>query len=163
MFGQDGLPSVSDAKLFTITVSPTITAAAYTAGKALGGKLTLANAVRYTGGPAKLKSIVIADKAGQKSAIDVLLFNQDFTPTADAASIAISAADLLNMAGAVSLVAGDYVDVATGRSLATKDVSYELCVSASGGTSLFAQLVCRGTPTYASTSDIQVRLVFERE
>lgn len=162
MNGQDGLSSPGDAKLFSVTATPTITAGLYASGKALGGKVTFAAAVRYTGGPAYLRKVLIMDKAGQKSAIDLLLFNQDFTATADAASIAISAADLLNMVGAVSVVAGDYVDVATGRSIATKQLT-SLPFVLSGTTTLYGQLVCRGTPTFASTSDVQVVLVFERE
>lgn len=161
MNGQDGLPSAPDAKLFSVVVSPTITAAGYTTGKALGGRMTIASAVRFTSGPAKLVSIIVADKAGQKSALDVLLFNQAFTATADTATIAISVADSLNSIGSVNVPAASYIGIGTPAVATVSNI--QLAVEASGGTSLYAQLICRGSPTYTSTSDIQVTFVFERE
>lgn len=146
-------------KIVSVSQTPTITAGAYTTGKALGGLLTFAGVADV--GYGKILTATISDKANQKIAMDLLLFNQTFTATADAGTIAISSADLVNMVGVITFVAGDYISTAAStNAIATK---YNLnfgTVSASLG-SLFGQLVIRGSATYASTSDIKVSLISE--
>jgi hypothetical protein len=154
---------MADGQLVSIQVTPTITASsAYATGNALGGLLTLTNMGNFCF--SSLRSVVVTDKANQKSAMDVLLFGRTFTATADKNAIAISSADLLNMVGSVNIATTDYVTVGTGA-VATKvgaTGGIWLPMPVSGGDNTFyAQLVARGTPTYASTSDISVRFVFE--
>jgi hypothetical protein len=145
-------------KLVTLTVTPVISTSAYTSGDALGGKFTLSGAAN--GGKSTLKSIVLRDKSNQKIACDLLLFKADFTETADNAAIAVSAADLLNLVGHVSLVAGDFISVSgSARAVATK-TAINLPVS-SADNNIYAQFVTRGTPTYAAVSDLQAEMTFE--
>jgi hypothetical protein len=140
--------------------TPTITASsAYASGNALGGKLTFANLL--TGGATRIISAQIVDKIGQKIACDLVLFNQDFTATADKSALAISAADALNAVGVVSFVAGDYASVGTPAVATKSNINLVAHGSTNLDNNLYGQLVTRGTPTYTSTSDITVKLEVE--
>lgn len=139
--------------------TPTIQAASYVTGNAIGGLLTFSNAAN--GGFAKLLSAVVLDKANQKIACDLLLFSQTFTATSDKSAIAISAADLANMIGVISFSTGDWVSAAAStNAIATK---YNLNLAAIGAidNNLYGQLVARGSATYVSTSDITVKVFSE--
>jgi hypothetical protein len=144
-----------------LSATPTITASsAYTSGNALGGLLTFSG-IGMTD-QMTLAKVMIFDKANQKAATDLLLFNQTFTATADKSAIAISNTDLLNMVGHVNLVAGDYATVGTGAiATHTFNSGLPILLGADPNMKLYGQLVTRGTPTYASTSDIIVKLNFE--
>jgi len=142
-----------------VTATPTITAGAYSLGDAVGGKLTftgLFNAA-YCGGV--LTNVTISDKSQQMVALNLWLFNQDFTATADNALFDPSDADLLNCIGVVKVAVADYTD-AVDNSIA--DVSFTRVIHAYGtGGAIYGQLqVPKGgaAPTYVSTGDLQVRL-----
>lgn len=148
--------------LISVQVTPTITSgSAYATGNALGGLLTLPSMGNFGG--ASLRSVVILDKANQKSALDVVFFGQAFTATADKSAIAISNADALNCMGSVNIATTDWITIGTGA-VATKGVGtggVKLPLIAQADTSFYAQLVVRGTPTFTSTTDIVCRFVFE--
>lgn len=55
--GQIGAEGIS------ISQTPTVTAGAYTAGDAVGGLLTFANAARNSGGGGVIKDVIILDDA----------------------------------------------------------------------------------------------------
>ena len=82
-----------------VSVTPVITAGGYTTGDALGGLMEFKEAVARAGGSGSIKNIIISDAAGQSANIDVIIFNQSFTATADNAAINISAADVKNIVG----------------------------------------------------------------
>lgn len=136
--------------------TPTITAGAYTSGKALGGLLTFSDI--GLAGFGTLLSVAILDKGNQKAAIDLLLFNQSFTATANGSTIAISAGDFANMIGIVSVATADYVTVGNSANAIATKANVILPIIAGADNNIYGQLVCRGTPTYASTSDITVKL-----
>jgi len=136
----------------TIAQTPTVTAGAYVANDAVGGLLTFANAARVTGGGGVLKDVIILDDAGQDAALELWLFSVTFTAMADNAPWAPSEADLRNLVAVASTGDGAWFDAGT-PSAAVIEVSQRYdCV----GTSLFGQLVTRGTPTYAATDDVSV-------
>lgn len=143
----------------SVSQTPTITAGLYAADDALGGKLTFANAVRWTAGSGRIKKVIVVDLGSQDAVTDLVLFNQDFTATADNAAMDPSDGDVANCVGHISLVAADYATFAN-NSVATKEVDFPFVLT---GTSLYGQLVTRGTPTYTSTSDIKVILVIEQD
>ena len=155
-----GTTPASDVVIKSAT--PTITASvAYTADDALGGKLTFSDVVRDVGNLTKrsglLHSIKITDAAKQKAAMDLILFSADFTATADADAMDIIPADQPKVIHIVSIAPGDYSDfvrcsVAT---LANLSIPVKLATA-----HLYAQLVVRGTPTYAAASDITVEIRF---
>lgn len=138
--------------------TPTITSgAAYATGNAIGGMLTFAGAGNR--GFSAVYSVAIIDESGQSAAVDLILFDQPFTPTADKSAIAISAADSRNAIGCVKFLATDYSAVGT-PSVALKSSIFLGATSASDN-NLYGQLVSRGTPTYTTTTALTVKIVAE--
>lgn len=148
--------------LEVIVQTPAITAGAYTAGDAIGGLLTFASAARAAGRKGEVVQVSIIDDAKQSAPIDIVLFNQTFTSTADNAAFDPSDADLQNCLGYVSVANTDYAEfndncVATKSSGLQMPFSYELI-----GTSLFGQMVTRIGDTWAATDDLTVKLTVRR-
>lgn len=141
----------------TISLTPTITAGAYSAGDAVGGLLTFANAARVAGGGGVIKGVLIIDDAGQDAELELWLFNQTFTAMADNAAWAPSEADLENWIGTISTEESTNGWLAAGTP-STIDIEvsrrYDLT-----GTSIFGQLVNPSdTPTYVATDDLTVKI-----
>jgi hypothetical protein len=151
-------------ELLEIVQTPTITAGAYTAGDALGGLLTFANAARVAGGRGEIVKVTIIDDAKQSAPIDIVLFDRTLTATADNSPFDPSDADLQNCLGYISVAATDYAEfndngTATKASGLQMPFAYDL---AGGVTSLFGQLVIRNGDTYAATDDITVKITVRR-
>lgn len=150
----NGASALSVNKGTTISQTPAVTAGAYAANDAVGGLLTFANATRNSGGGGVVKDVIILDDAGQDAALELWLFSETFTAIADNAAFDISQADLRNLVAIVATADGAYFASGT-ESAARVEASqrYDLL-----GTSLFGQLVTRGTPTYVATDDVTVIL-----
>lgn len=147
-----------------VAVTPTITAGAYTAGDALGGLLTFASVVRTAGGSGEIVKVTIIDNAKQSAPVDLVLFDQTFTATADNSPFDPSDADLQNCLGYVSVAATDYAEfndngVATKASGLQMPFAYKL---AAGGSSLFGQTVIRNGDTYVAVNDITIKITVRR-
>jgi hypothetical protein len=146
----------------SIALVPTITTVIYATGNLMGGKLVAAgmmNAARLGG---RIRTISIADKANQKAAIDVVCWGADPSGTTftDHAALAVAAADLLKLVGHVSILAADYISFSA-NALATKNnINWSL---KSTTTSLWFAMIARGTPTYASVSDLQLTVDFSQD
>ncbi len=138
----------------TISQTPTVTAGAYSAGDAVGGLLTFANAARSSGDGGVIKDVLILDDAGQDAELELWLFNAPFTPMADNAAWAPSEADLRKLVAIVSTADGAWFAAGTPSAARVECSQRYDCAT----TSLFGQLVTRGTPTYAATDDITVVL-----
>lgn len=142
-----------------ISVTPTVsTSPAYTAKDAVGGLLTFANAARNSGGTIVIDTAVVIDNGQQMPALELVLFNQTFTASSDNAIFNPSDGDLANAIGVIALsnwsdFSGNSIATRTGLGLA----------AALTGTSLFGQLVTRGTPTFVATSDITVILTIKQD
>lgn len=142
-------------KLVIVEATPVITTTAYSAGDAVGAVLSFAGAARVAAGSGVVQSVVITDKAGQVANLDLLLFDTNLSvPPTDNAACAIADADLVKCVGAIP-VTGHHA-------LADNSVSRALAVGLGfkllAGTTLYGVLVSRGTPTYATSSDLKVRL-----
>ena len=138
----------------TLSQTPTVTAGAYAAGDAVGGLLTFANAARYSGYGGVIKDLIILDDAGQDTEMELWLFDRTFTAMVDNAPWAPSEADLRNLVAVVSTGDGAWFAAGT-PSVARVECSQRYDCAA---TSLFGQLVTRGTPTFAATDDISVKI-----
>ena len=146
--------SISDG--ITIAQTPTVTAGAYSANDAVGGLLTFASAARATGGGGVIKNVVIIDDAGQDAVTELWLFDVTFTAMVDNAAWAPSQADLRNLVAVISTNDSANGWAAAGTpSVCSIECSYRFDAI---GTSLFGQLVTRGTPTEAATDDITVQI-----
>jgi hypothetical protein len=143
-----------------VTVAPTVsTSPAYTAGDAVGGKQTLANVYRTSGGTAILESIQILDRANQKAAMEFIFFESDpSSATITDNSAFVYSTDDLKVLGHVTLAASDYVTL-NSKAVATLR-GLNLALQGSATTSLYVALVTTGTPTYANTTDIQIKYGF---
>ena len=144
--GEVGSPGIS------ISQTPTVTAGAYLANDVVGGLLTFASAARVSGGGGVIKSMIILDDAGQDAQLELWLFYESFTNMSDNAPWAPSEADLRKLVAVITTSDGAWFAAGT-PSAAVVEASqrYDLA-----GTSLFGQLVTRGTPAYVATDDISV-------
>lgn len=134
----------------TIQQTPTVTAGAYVANDAVGGLLTFANAARAAGGGGVIKDLIILDDAGQDAKMELWLFSQTFVAMVDNAPWAPSEADLRYLIAIITTDDGAWFSAGT-PSAALVEVSQRYDAV---GTSLFGQLVTRGTPTFANTDDV---------
>ena len=138
----------------TITLIPTVTVGAYSEGDAVGGLLTFPNAGRASGEGSVLTDVLIIDDAGQDAELELWLFNATFTAIADNAAWAPTEADLEKCIAVISTTGG------TWRAAGTPSVINIECTRRIDitGTSLFGQLVTRGTPTFAAVDDVTVKI-----
>lgn len=144
--------------VFKTSVVATSSGTAYAAGDLIGGKLTFSSAVRVTSGTALLHSVVLADNDKQNVSIDLLLFRKDPASTTftDNSALDVADSDLRNLVGHVSIDAGDYTSL-NDNSLATVP-AVNLPVQVVSAQTLYGCLVSRGTPTYTTSSGLQVML-----
>ena len=146
---------VATGNKLNIALTPTITAGAYTAGDALGGLLTFGGAAAVAAGRGTITKVVIVDDDNELQPIDLVLFNQTFTPTADNDPFAPSEADLENCIGHISIAATDYASFSANAVATKRNVGFDYTVN---GTSLFGQMVIRDVGGYAATDDLTVKI-----
>lgn len=144
-------------------VTPTITAGAYSANDAVGGLMEFSDAVNTHARSGIITNLMIVDKAGQSAAMDLFLFDATFTATADnAAWPTTNPTETVigtNCIGVITVASGDYKTY-NGGTLAIVTLTNPIRLA---GTSLFAQAVTRGTPTYALTTDLIFRLTIAKD
>lgn len=135
-----------------VSVSPTVTAGAYSAGDVVGGLLTFANASRNAGEGGVVKNIMVIDDAGQDAELELWLFKDTISGIADNEAFAPPESDLRNLVVIASTEDGDWFECGT-PSVARVEVSqrYETV-----DTSLYGYLITRGTPTFVATDDVTV-------
>jgi hypothetical protein len=146
-----------------ITLTPTVTAGLYTANDCVGGKLTLAGAIRRPGGESLLQSFTIVDLAMQNAAMSVYLFKEDpaaGTYTNDA-ELDIHDTDIALCIGCFNVLAGDYLS-AKDNSIACVTNLGVLC-RATILTTLYAVMKTTGAPTYAAATDLKLIFGFRRD
>ena len=143
-----------------IAQTPTITTGIYSAADAVGGLLTFIQAASIYKGNAKITKVVIIDDGNQDANLILHIFDRTFTPDADNAAWDPSDADMQNCIGHIEIPAANYMAGAN-NSQATVEVDFPFDLI-DGGSSLFAQLECVGTPTYTATDDITVKITVER-
>lgn len=137
-----------------IKVVPVINTSAYTGGDAVGGKQTLTDALRSSGGTAVLESIMVLDRGNQKAALEILIFDADPTAaTITNNSPFVFSTDDLKVLARIPVAASDYVTLDSKATATIKGIGVTL--KAETGTSLYAAVVTTGTPTYVSASDLQ--------
>lgn len=144
-----------------IAQTPTISAAsAYAPGDAVGGKLTFAGAARFDSGGGLIVGVTVIDKDQERAPLELVLFDQDFTATADNAAFDPSDADLANAVAVIPINQWhNFNDNSIGY-------SGSLAIPFQCGNSLddlYGQLVTRGAPTYSATSDLIVILWIVQE
>jgi hypothetical protein len=145
-----------------VTVVPTITAGAYSAGEIVGGELTLTNAMRKVSGTGVLHSLTLFDADNEGAAMEVMLFDANPTGTyTDNNTPTWNAADEAKFLGKVSIATGDYITVNAMKMVCKTGIG--LAVSANGSADLYAVVIVPGTPTYGTTTDLTFRFGFLRD
>jgi hypothetical protein len=144
--------------LTRVSQTPMITAGAYDVGDAVGGKLTFAGVLADGASHGVVRGCRIIDKGRQSVPLELWLFREDFTHSNDNAVFNPSDSDLTNLAAVIQV--GDWFPTA-GNSVGQPDNLPQTFTLDSGDTTLYGQLVSRGAPTYASTSDLVVELIVE--
>ena len=92
-------------KIQKVRLTPTISTGAYTTADAVGGLLTFPNIGREAS--AILQAVIIHDEDAEAADLDLLLFSQLFTATADKDALSVSDADILNFLGVGSSPTGN--------------------------------------------------------
>jgi hypothetical protein len=153
-----GPQTVTTLNQVHLSASPTVTAAAYAAGNVVGGLLTLTGAVGGTATTALLHKVNLMCKSSQSSQFDVLIFHTNPTNSTftDKTALAVNVLDFDKIGAVVHVT--DWTNLGTPSiGLATN-----LAISVKGLASqtIYAVIVARGTPTFASTSDITASFTF---
>jgi hypothetical protein len=138
----------------TISVTPTINTAAYTAGDAVGGLQTLSGAGRFGVHTGVIHSVVVTDLSDQSADLDIIIFssNPSGTTVTNNSALDIADADLSKVVCVIQ--------VTSHASFADNGVSFAHgtnCVFESADGVLYAAVVARDTPTYAAASDLTFR------
>lgn len=141
-----------------ISVTPTISTSIYAATDNMGGKLTLSS---FLGASNKgtIRQIVMTDLSKQNSIISISFFSANPTNTTftDNGPLTVNATDAATLIGHAAFAATDYLSFVT-NSVATKSVNIPLEALSS---TVYATLVCGGTPTYAGTGDLKLTFYVE--
>lgn len=149
------------SKVYEITVTPTITAGAYSAGDVVGGLLTLdlttSDAVR---GGGLLRRVVVTDDAAQSAVFNLHLFATAPASIADNAAFAPAIADLQKRCAVVPIASADYATINGNVQAVVDDLTVDFYAPARV---LYAYLVCTGTPTFAAVTDLHLRFTFMLE
>lgn len=141
-----------------ITVDATITPDndAYTANDCVGGLITFdlsGEGMAANGGV--LSTITIVDDDNEGAALNLYFFDAQPSTIANDAALALTAADLRKLTYYKAVAAGDYVTVNSLKFAYLGQLAVQ--VRADNG-KLYMYAQCTGTPTYAATKTLTVRL-----
>jgi hypothetical protein len=145
--------------IVTVSVRPTVTAGAYSAKDAVGGRLQFDNSVRFPNGAGIILGATLIDLSGQvvtNAALDLVLFNQSFTADADNAVFDPTDPAMQNLIGVIRFVTADFILFNANTQATRTDIWMPFTTV--GTTSLFGQFMCPGTPTYVATNDVTIKL-----
>lgn len=138
----------------SVTVTPTITAGAYSANDAVGGLMTFSGVVgtKKTG---VLSTVKVVDDGDQGAALVIACADASFTSPGDNNANSLSDADGAKIVAQVSITGSDYIDHG-GVKVAVVGGINQLVTSTDS--SLYCQASTSGTPTYAATDDLHITL-----
>lgn len=151
-------PQPVSTQTVTASVTPTITASAYTTGQEIGGLMTFTSMARASAYSGVVQSIHVTWTTAQTTTIKLYLFNSNPSATTwtDKTTAAINASDIPKLIGVYTLSANDSgLGTVTINNL---DGIGKAFVLPSSGTTIYAVAVVVGTPTPASTSSMIVNI-----
>jgi len=151
--------------LFWFTVTPVISNTLYTAGDSVGGLLLIPVGITFPTECARLKQLFIWDADAEKAALELLFWDRD--PVLNDGATVTNDSPMAFGTSGPHLIArhpiatADYATILAKSMVCYKDLNYEL--TSQYGTVLAATLVCTGGPTYTTTSDLTIRMAFQRD
>lgn len=140
-----------------VAVAPAVTAgSAYASGQVIGGLMAFSGLGRVAGGTGLMQMASIQCKSAQSFACDLILFHTNPTATTftDKAALALNAADFDKIIGVISFTASNWTSLGTPSFAQALQLGMAFKL-AGGQVDAYGVLVARGTPTFASTSDIK--------
>lgn len=135
----------------SVSVTPTITAGAYSAGDVVGGLITFSLPTAGAGGV--INQIVIADDDNEKAQAVLYLFDSAPTTIADNAAFAPAIADLAKLVAVIAVASADFTTV-NSNAYAIKTAINQTYK----GSALYMYCVCVATPTYTAVTDLIFKL-----
>lgn len=158
---SEGIAYVDPRRLIVSpSVTPTISTSAYATGYALGPQLSFTSAARTAGGSLTVLKATLSDASDQSAGIDLVLFNAQPATSTDHTAYSLSSTDITKVAGVIPFAQSYTSYGSTSVAVVSK---LDLPILLTSGTTLYGQLVVWGTPTYASTSAISVRLTIRQD
>lgn len=124
------------------------TSAIYSAGDALGFPFPI--------GTKKINNVIVVDDIKVIAAVKLLVFGKKFVECADNAAFAITDADATNIIGFLSLATSEVLS--NNQLVAMAGTTLPIDVSA---VEKYGQLICVGTPTFTTVSNLTVNLLGE--
>lgn len=149
-----------------INLTPTVDTSDYADGDVIDGIQTLTAVSAANGLSVELRSIVVRDLAAQDAAFDIIFFNQNPSngTYTDNAAMDVHDTDHGFIVGHASILASDYTDFADSSVATVRAANLSITMRpTSGADDLYALLLCRGTPTYAAGTDLEIDLEFIRD
>lgn len=143
-----------------IDVTLTLDTAIYASGDVLSDTAELTGAMRVIGGKGILRSITVIDEDDQGIAFDIFFFKVTQSLGAKNAAPNISDAAARDCLGAISVAAGDYIDLG-GVRVATKSGLALVLESDPASLNIFIGTITRGTPTYTANG-LKLKLGIEQ-
>jgi hypothetical protein len=140
----------------------TVSTSAYASGDSIGGAVKLSRLLEQYGAGV-LKNVVVIDKDNQKPALTIFFFDRPPAAT-DNAAFSPTAAEIARCIGMVPVASADYTTVGS-RAVANVDCADVLQArpdtagdptQAAGD--IWAVLVTTSTPTYTTTTGLDLRL-----
>jgi hypothetical protein len=151
------LAALSQRWGFSVTVAPTVTNGAYSAGDIIGGLLTFSNVARATDELFVVTGVEVNIKAAVTPGLTLVLFDADPNTNAytDNAAYSIAAADSAKILKAIPI--STLFDNGTPNSYSV-DGLFVVCPPISGTRNVYGLLVDSVGVTLTSTSDVSIRL-----
>jgi hypothetical protein len=138
-----------------VKVALTVTASSYTSGNSIGGKITIANAVRVSGGVSVLTNIQLLDRANQRPTGTIYIFDADpSAATLTDKTAFVFSTDDLKVVAQIPVASTDWVQTNSKATATLPNLARE--VGPVTGTTLYAAFVTTSTPTFAATTDMQM-------
>lgn len=142
-----------------ISVDQVVTAGAYTAGMAVGGKIVFPNIVSQSPLRCAIVDALVLDKAGQQQPYDLLFFDADLGGVVtDRQAFNLHTSDRSKLLGFIPLVNTSLVG--TGGVLIGATNIYKRLSLVSFNA--YAVLIARGTPTFTGPGDVTVQVTAEQ-
>ena len=145
-------PMPVSAAYNVVTVTCSLPTGALTSGDVMFDTQEIAGAVQLSGGVSILQSVTVLDKDDQGIAFDLVFLDAATSIGTEDSAVSISDANAEDILGAVSIVAGDYVDLISSQVATKTGIGLEMKADAS--TSLYVAGITRGAPTYSAAGVI---------
>ncbi len=143
----------------TVQVKQTlvVSTSAYSANMVVGGKNAF-NLLRTVNGSGKLQSVALIDNSNVKAAMTLLFFSQNpIGVYLDHASFTWSAADTDTLIRKVNIATADYETI-NGKAVADISSIAKDIYGTNGDTNIYVVMITTGTPTYATTNALTLKI-----